>query len=77
MKKVFLVICILFGISTLTGCSEEPLDERFDAEILEQTTISIIENLNSQNYDSIESLVREDLQDILSVSIIEKAWEPI
>lgn len=77
MKKLLLVICVLLGISTLTGCNEQPLDERFDADTLEQTTLSIVENLNSQNYDTIESLVRDDLQDILSSSVIQKAWEPI
>lgn len=76
MKKLLLVICILLGVSTLTGCGQQ-LDEGFEKETLNQTTTAIVENLNSRNYDAIESTVNNELKDILSASVIEKAWEPV
>ena len=66
MKKLLLVFCVLLG---LTGCGQV-LDESFDKETLKQETIAIVENL-------IVTTVNDDLKDILSASVIQKAWEPV
>lgn len=73
MKKLLLVFCVLLGI---TGCAQQ-LDESFEKDALEQATTTIVENLNSANYDVIENTVNNELKDILSASVIAKAWEPV
>lgn len=73
MKKLLLVFCVLLGV---TGCGQA-LNESFDKEILKEETITIVENLNDENYDAIVSIVNDDLKDILSSPVIQKAWEPV
>ncbi len=74
MKKAISVSLILLLILSMAACGSAKLSAAFDEQQVTDRSKEIVETINTMDYDSIVSLLREDLQSQISAAELEEAW---
>ena len=79
MNKLWTLISILIVmVIALTSCSSNKLASGFDEQIVKQAAKSVIENMNSGNFELITNdMVRDDLKKALSAEVLSGASDQI
>lgn len=74
MKKIAVIIMIVVGTAAiLCGCASTKLADSFNKDDVEASAKQTIEYLNNKDYDSVNKMLREDLQKQLTIDKIEDA----
>ncbi|WOO38153.1 DUF3887 domain-containing protein [Anaerocolumna sp. AGMB13020] len=74
MKKLISVLLISFFVTVLLGgCSSSKLSDAFDKETVEKSAKQVIEYMNNAEYDKVNQLLQEDLQEQLSADVLKDA----
>ena len=76
-KKRNLILLLLVLTTLLFSCGTPSLPEGFDSTEVENRAKQIIEVINTKDYDQIHSLIREDLQPVITPKQLEEGWAPM
>ena len=80
MKKIICIITIcVMGCFLLTGCGNatQPLSSIYDEEVVINSAISIIEDINRGDYEAVYKTFRYDLAELLPTETIQTTFDPI
>lgn len=72
MRRIYIILATLCLTLTLCACSSAKLAETYEEEKVIARGKEVVELINTFDYTSVNAEVREDLQDDLSVEILEK-----
>lgn len=73
MKKIMMLISGVIILAMLGACNSTKLAASFDKETLESSAKQVIDYLNSEEFDSVNAMVREDCKEYLSGDILADA----
>ena len=73
MKKRFFALFIVFAAFLLVGCAQNKLSESFDEDEVKLAAQDVIARMNEKDYAGVVAMVREDLQEALSVEVLTDA----
>ncbi|MEA4895029.1 MAG: DUF3887 domain-containing protein [Oscillospiraceae bacterium] len=77
MKKVVFSILAVVLVMTLSACSSNKLADIYSEDEVVAKAKTIVETINTQDFDLVVNFVRTDLREQLSADILESAWKPI
>ena len=73
-KKVIAgIVCVIVMIG-LAGCGIPQLSDSFDEKQVKTTAETVIETVNSGDYDAVVDMVREEYQDQITADVLEDAY---
>lgn len=76
MKKL-LIITTAFLLLILSGCSTPELADIYSEDDITTLGKTVVEHVNAGDYQKINDMTREDLQESLSVEVFETSVAPI
>lgn len=77
MKKLFSILLALFLLATLSACAPK-IPNGYDQATLTSTAQSVIQLVNKGDYESVISMLREDMQSEVTMEDLSLAYdEPI
>lgn len=77
MKKLmasFIAFALLFS---LVACSSNKLADIYNEDDVSARAKSVVETINTLDYDAIVAVLREDLQSQITSESLESAWGPL
>lgn len=74
MKKYLSLFLVLVLMISTAACGSAKLSDSFDKDQVISRSKEIVQTINTLDYDSIVSLLREDLQNQLTAAELETAW---
>lgn len=75
-KQVLLTVAIAWLLILLSACSTaQPLADSFVADDVMARAKSVVDLINTLDYEAMTAEIREDLQSQLSADQIKKAWD--
>ena len=77
MKKIIIAVLSVIMILSLAACSSNKLADGFKEEDVVTKAKSVVDTINTQDYDSVVALVRSDLQAQLTADSLKTAWQPM
>ena len=75
MKKLSIIIIVAVMATLLSGCGSTKLADSFDKDNVESASKQVVSYLNAADYDSVCSMLREDLQKVLPPEDLKSAVE--
>ncbi len=76
MKKTIVSILAVIMILSLAACSSNKLADVYKEDDVVAKAKTVVDTINTQDYDSVVTLVRSDLQAQLSADSLKTAWQP-
>jgi hypothetical protein len=73
MKLIRILFILLAFSITLSACTSAKLADIYDESVVTERAKEIVEMINSQDYDSVNAEIRDDLQDQLTSSKLKDA----
>lgn len=77
MKKILLPVLTVIMLLSLAACSSAKLADIYKEDDVVAKAKSVVDTINTQDYDAVVAFVREDLQSQLTADALESAWKPM
>lgn len=75
MKRIILLILVIFIVGMFSACNSTKLADTFNKDTVKTTAKQVIEYMNSGDFDKVNAMVREDYQIILTSDVLSEAVE--
>ncbi|MFB0921204.1 MAG: DUF3887 domain-containing protein [Oscillospiraceae bacterium] len=77
MKKIITAALSIILVLSLAACSSSKLADIYKEDDVIAKAKSVVDTINTQDYDAVVTLVREDLQGQLTADSLKSAWQPM
>lgn len=74
-SNIMAVLLMITAALLLTGCSSAKLSSAFDEAVVLETAKSAVGKLSNGDYEGVESMVREDLRELISGQVLKDGME--
>lgn len=75
MKKIIVSAIAFIMLLSLAACSSAKLADVYKEDDVVNKAKSVVDTINTQDYDAVVALVRSDLQAQLTADALESAWK--